>query len=621
MRTIRLLLFCFASLLSLNSFSQNCGWFGGALSNHLQVEGQSVVINNKMYVFYGFVNSTQITSVVEEFDPFFGATGKWTQKASMLVGVTHVDVLVVDDEAWLFGGFVGNHGGPSTDVVQIYNPSTNSWRYGPTLPKKHASGGTGLIGRKIHVYAGLKPDRATNKPDHWVYDLDNPGAGWDTTYAKHPFPRDHMGSLSMRGKLYSVGGQTGHDGPNPTQDYDTVEVYDPYTDSWSTLADMPQTRSHIEPGSFTLNGKIYVTGGNTSPCCPALRKEIIVYDPDVNSWSTVCDMPTFLTAPAAKVINNRYILAHGGEYGFTNPQNKTYMFNIVSAAQNDLKFNPPQLNISLSSSMSKSQEVILYTISGETSVTFNHWAAPSWLTVNTGWRNAEVTGKDIQITVDASGLSPGQYTFTLTASASGFTGTSLPITLTVTPPPPLPVELVMFDAHLQTPNKVDLTWITASETNVDRFEVERRHEQIEGFQTVASVKSAGIATGSNYDVVDDVSNLPKGQVYYRLKMIDTNGDFSYSPMREVYLNDQVLHLDVYPNPASDHLFVEMINQRPANSIRLIDLKGRVVVHQQEVKEVGQLWQHRLNVEALVRGCYLLEIVVGDEVLVKKVVIE
>ena len=92
-------------------------------------------------------------------------------------------------------------------------------------------------------------------------------------------------------------------------------------------------------------------------------------------------------------------------------------------------------------------------------------------------------------------------------------------------------------------------------------------------------------------------------------------------MREVYLNDQVLHLDVYPNPASDHLFVEMLNQRPANSIRLIDLKGRVVVHQQEVKEVGQLWQHRLNIESLVRGCYLLEIVVGDEVLVKKVVIE
>ena len=275
-----LLLFAILTILAPYAYTQGCGWFGGALSNHLQVEGQSVVINNKMYVFYGFVNSTQITNVVEEFDPYFGSTGRWTSKASMLVGVTHVDVLVVDNEAWLIGGFVGNHGGPSTDVVQIYNPASNSWRYGPTLPQKHASGGVGLIGRKVHVYAGLMPDRSTNKPAHWVYDLDRPWNGWDTTAAApHPFSKRPYGYASMRGRLYSVGGQTGHDGPNPTQDYDTVEVYDPISDAWSTLADMPQTRSHIEPGVFTLDGILYVTGGNTSPCCPALRKDIIAYDP------------------------------------------------------------------------------------------------------------------------------------------------------------------------------------------------------------------------------------------------------------------------------------------------------------------------------------------------------
>ena len=133
--------------------------------------------------------------------------------------------------------------------------------------------------------------------------------------------------------------------------------------------------------------------------------------------------------------------------------------------------------------------------------------------------------------------------------------------------------------------------------------------------------SSGASGGTTYNSIDDVSALPQGQVYYRLKMEDTNGEFSYSPVKEIYLADAVLSLDVYPNPAKGQLNIDMLTQHPATSIRLIDLQGRAILHPQQVSQVNGAWHHTLDLKGFVPGCYLLEIVVGEEVLVKKVVVD
>jgi hypothetical protein len=62
---------------------------------------------------------------------------------------------------------------------------------------------------------------------------------------------------------------------------DTLEIYDPATDSWSTGAPMPTPRNRL--GVTTLDGLLYAMGGYASE---GLTNLVEVYDPVANSWST-----------------------------------------------------------------------------------------------------------------------------------------------------------------------------------------------------------------------------------------------------------------------------------------------------------------------------------------------
>lgn len=112
---------------------------------------------------------------------------------------------------------------------------------------------------------------------------------------------------------------------------------------------------------------------------------------------------------------------------------------------------------------------------------------------------------------------------------------------------PVPVELTSFNAEL-TDNKVLLTWITATETNSLGFSIERSRENspfTEVGYVIASGNSSSIKT---YQYID--KQPLAGKYYYRLKQIDMDGTFEYSPEVEVNINNPgVFSLSQnYPNP-------------------------------------------------------------------------
>jgi N-acetylneuraminic acid mutarotase len=118
--------------------------------------------------------------------------------------------------------------------------------------------------------------------------------------APMPTARYDFAAAVVDGKIYAISG-VAYGGPT----YDTVEVYDPATNTWSTGAPMPTT-AHGLAGA-ALNGKIYAIGGynvsflNTSG----------VYDPATNTWSTGAPMPTARASLAAAEANG-LIYAVGG---------------------------------------------------------------------------------------------------------------------------------------------------------------------------------------------------------------------------------------------------------------------------------------------------------------------
>jgi hypothetical protein len=109
----------------------------------------------------------------------------------------------------------------------------------------------------------------------------------------------------------------------------------------------------------------------------------------------------------------------------------------------------------------------------------------------------------------------------------------------------LPIKLISFTAAL-TNKDVKLEWQTATETNNDRFEVERSDNN-KDFAAITSVKARGNTSTLQQYIAYDKTPLTAVN-YYRLKQVDIDGNFTYSPVVAVkpsYRNST----QVYPNPA------------------------------------------------------------------------
>lgn len=114
---------------------------------------------------------------------------------------------------------------------------------------------------------------------------------------------------------------------------------------------------------------------------------------------------------------------------------------------------------------------------------------------------------------------------------------------------PVPVELVSFEATYAD-GQVILQWTTATESNNFGFEIERSHGR-ETFKKIGFVEGTGTTTvPKTYMFVDrDIRN---GLYSYRLKQVDFDGAFNYSPELEVVVKPPSSYRleQNYPNPFS-----------------------------------------------------------------------
>lgn len=137
---------------------------------------------------------------------------------------------------------------------------------------------------------------------------------------------------------------------------------------------------------------------------------------------------------------------------------------------------------------------------------------------------------------------------------------------------PLPVRLVSFKAT-GTGTEAVLDWTTLSERNSKGFSVERSPNagNWESLGWVDSKSGNGLSTARlTYTYTDSHPAAPVS--YYRLKMLDLDGTYSYSPVASV----EMFRIVVYPNPARDYVSVSGIHSSDVREVALHDLSGRVV---------------------------------------------
>ncbi len=176
----------------------------------------------------------------------------------------------------------------------------------------------------------------------------------------------------------------------------------------------------------------------------------------------------------------------------------------------------------------------------------------------------------------------------------------------------LPVTIIDFTAHKNN-EYVFLKWYASYETNFKKYEVERSSDAIV-FSKIGEVAGRNLA---DYDFTD--YNLPPASiVYYRLKMIDIDGKFSYSKVIPIRLNDNFFNAQVYPNPTKGNLTIKLQKALTEKSNMIIaDLSGRVVLQRQVP---GGQKNIDLHLNVFPAGQYFVKISNSNEVINQSFVI-
>ena len=163
----------------------------------------------------------------------------------------------------------------------------------------------------------------------------------------------------------------------------------------------------------------------------------------------------------------------------------------------------------------------------------------------------------------------------------------------------LPVTITDFAAQKQS-NSVLLKWYATYETNFKTFEIERSPDA-SGFYKIGEVAGQNLA---NY-IFNDAALPASSIVYYRLKMIDIDGTYSYSKILPVRLNNNFTNALVYPNPTTGPLNIRLTEAIKTNSSLVVtDVAGRVVKKQLVNKGVFSI---DLEVSRLPAGRYFISI--------------
>ncbi|HRF25890.1 MAG TPA: hypothetical protein PKW54_01030, partial [Ferruginibacter sp.] len=100
-----------------------------------------------------------------------------------------------------------------------------------------------------------------------------------------------------------------------------------------------------------------------------------------------------------------------------------------------------------------------------------------------------------------------------------------------------------------------LNWKTTIEQSVESYQIEHSFDG-RNFQLIGAMTPSG-NTGSMNEYSYLHENPGYGVHYYRLKIIDTDGAYSYSHVVRVVFNLNGQEIKIYPNPSTDYIHVDL----------------------------------------------------------------
>jgi len=247
-----------------------------------------VQVGNRFYLVGGAGTGKSL----EIFNP---TTYTWSLGAFLPVALSRFQAVEYQGYLWVAGAFeeVGGQQLVPASNIYIYDPLTNRWFEGPTIPENRRRGAAATVVNdgKIYIIGG-NTDIAQGGAVPWL-DVYDPATDSWTELPDAPSARDHFEAVALNGNIYAISGRQsgGAQGLyNPV--LETVDVFNVNTGIWTTLpapANLPTPRGNASVVPF--NDEIFVIGGeiDDAPVQDALSTTES-FDPQTNTWTPRADL-------------------------------------------------------------------------------------------------------------------------------------------------------------------------------------------------------------------------------------------------------------------------------------------------------------------------------------------
>jgi N-acetylneuraminic acid mutarotase len=276
-------------------------WFRGANMPTPRTDFTGAVLNGKVYIIGGFNNEGKTTDIVEFYDP---ETDSWGTVHPLPERLNHAAAASYNDKLYVVGGYRDEYDPRSlSKELFVYDPLTDKWQKGAPMPTAKGALTANFINGTLYAVGGV--DQSGVLDSNLAYD---PNVNAWTEKKPMPTAREHLASAVVDGKLYVVGGRAGGL-ENPMPNLDVNEAYDPIKNSWTVLEPMPSKRGGLAAAASSPNGSIFVYGGEERGGMFSNNEK---YDPRTDKWTEDISMPTARHGLVALTIDDKIYVVGGG---------------------------------------------------------------------------------------------------------------------------------------------------------------------------------------------------------------------------------------------------------------------------------------------------------------------
>lgn len=329
----------------------------------------TAVVNGRIYAIGG-LNGDAPLNVVEEYNPI---TNKWTNRTPMPTARSGFAIAVYKNQIYVIGGTVGSG---YIGNNEVYDPASDTWQTRASMITPRADLCASVVDDKIYLMGGKKysSESPTFYRETDINEVYDPASNtWSTVATAMPIGVQGYSSAVLNYKIFIIGGSREPVSIDNTIMTDATQVFNPRTGEWSVSAQLPNVNSYgavAATEGYMVPQRIFYIGGFSISEFTGLTR---VYFPENNSWNTAELMPTARAYLSIAVVND-ILYAIGGFDGTnwlnTNEQYKPAEYGTVAPkVQITSPENKTYTKLSLGFTANRATEWMAYSLNNQVNAT------------------------------------------------------------------------------------------------------------------------------------------------------------------------------------------------------------------------------------------------------------